>query len=347
MQMGLEDIKSEVLKILPVGGIDLLRQIFLRTGTRAEGVVADRFRGEFVDKRQILDELTPNFIVKENDIKQRTQVYRLTRIAVLVLELERANTLLDIAKHMVPLLAESWRRNGDHIVRLNDVITMVGKNRKDVIETILYFGDIQGFSAGGFNLTADENPTMMVTEQLWDSQTLESIFRNDLHWATVRISVPPDAFDVNLKEEPTPSVYMHAENEFLRKWIDRLPAPMPAILRETEYAFTNGLILIPCMGFRALLDIACQSKTRAGKNFKGAVKELCIDRKLINDTERDYLLAVYEFGSAVQHRGHQPSNADIDRALKIGVSLLRKLYDLDDEVNIMKKSTPPRVDSKS
>ena len=346
--VNIEDIKNKICVALPPDGLGILQQVFLQTKNRDEGVVTNTFRAEFVDKRKTMDELERSyFLVKENDFKQRKEVYRLRRIALPILGIARADKLLECAKRTLPLLAEAWRRNGDHSLKLSEVLNMLGGDKEDVIEAIRYFDDIPGFSPGRFDFAVNEDPPLLIYEQLWDHQTLEDILENDLKNIARSIAhyQMPELYSIE-HEQITPSIYEHIETELLRKWIDQLPAPMPKLLRETEKAFKSGLILLPCMGLRALLDIACQNKTKSGVGFEQAVKELYVERKLISETERKYLLAIYDFGSAVQHRGHEPTQEEIARALKVGVSLLRNLYDLEDEVETIKKTTPHRPGAK-
>src|SRR5580658_5221821 len=99
--MNMQEVRKNALELMPEGGLELLRDIFTQTISAEIGIPVNPFRAKHSKQRAVIDKLEPNFLFREHDNKQQQQVYRLKRLALLVLDDPKAERII---QHMEALL---------------------------------------------------------------------------------------------------------------------------------------------------------------------------------------------------------------------------------------------------
>ena len=183
--MTMEEIKKKILTALPPNGLTILRAIFRQTETRGKGIPAERFQADNYDHIQAIAHLERLFITAGHDNAQQKQIYRLNRVALPVLELERSELLLDIMKRLLPFLVEQYQSRLSHPVLVRDMIKFLGGSSADSLEAISYLAGSPGFSGTSLDFPNGDDAYVYVMIQILEYQTIEKILSNDAQYIGV------------------------------------------------------------------------------------------------------------------------------------------------------------------
>jgi hypothetical protein len=99
------------------------------------------------------------------------------------------------------------------------------------------------------------------------------------------------------------------------------------------------------MGARALVDMLIVEKVGDVGTFKQKLDTLAAG-EFIGATQVEILDAALDAGSAAAHRGHTPSESEVNAVMDIVENLLNAVYVLPDIAKSLKKTTPPRPSKK-
>lgn len=100
---------------------------------------------------------------------------------------------------------------------------------------------------------------------------------------------------------------------------------IPNLFEEIYSAYGMGSHTIAAMGARAIVDFVVTSKAGDKGSFKEKLGRM-VANELLNQQEADTVYATFDAGSAAAHRGHRPTDQDLNTILDITETLVHKFY---------------------
>lgn len=180
--MLMDEIKNRINSALPPDGLGLLKAIFLQTESRNKGISAERFQADNYSHIRTLAHLERLFITSGHDNAQQKQVYRLNRVALPVLELERSELLLDLMRRLLPFLVDQYRKNLTHVVLVRDMLKFLDADAVESLEAVSYLVGSPGFSGTSPDFPKGNDAYVCVMQQILEYQTIEKILSSDAQY---------------------------------------------------------------------------------------------------------------------------------------------------------------------
>ena len=124
-------------------------------------------------------------------------------------------------------------------------------------------------------------------------------------------------------------------------WLYRLPEDLQNLVREIYVALATNSRRLAMMGLRTIIDMVALDKVGDKGTFKAKLDTL-VERGHISQAGREHLEAALDAGSAAAHRGHSPSEDDIENSVEIIENLLHATYVLRHAAEGLRRNTPQR-----
>lgn len=132
-------------------------------------------------------------------------------------------------------------------------------------------------------------------------------------------------------------------------WLSKLPKNYLNLLKEVYNALDNSLYILASSGTRTVIDCLITEQIGDIGGFEEKVKEL-VNRRLIDNDEKDILLALIDAGSASMHRSFYPSKDLINHMIDILEKIVFKFciepeekQALKKKAQALRKKTPKRL----
>lgn len=106
-------------------------------------------------------------------------------------------------------------------------------------------------------------------------------------------------------------------------WLNELPPEYRDLALEIYPALDAGSFSLALMGARALLDVYISRHTGVGNDFKKKLDDLC-KQGALSAKHAEILWPAFDAGSAVAHRGYQPSEHNVITALQVVENLIQQ-----------------------
>lgn len=142
---------------------------------------------------------------------------------------------------------------------------------------------------------------------------------------------------------PSPSTYFPPRVSRRKPaWVDRLAVPeeYEGLLDEIYVALHADSRRLAVMGARALIDAYITRRVGDQGNFTKGLKKL-VEKNFISEAQREIVDAAVDAGNASAHRGHCPSDHDINVVIDIVENLIHNEL-LADPAAALRQTTPPR-----
>jgi Domain of unknown function (DUF4145) len=130
-------------------------------------------------------------------------------------------------------------------------------------------------------------------------------------------------------------------SRWLPPWHWSLPSPLHSLMQELYRALQADSLTLAMMGSRALIDQAIVRKIGDKGTFKDNLQALEAAGHL-SRTNRKYLEAAFDAGSAAAHRAHRPDADQVNTVMDIVENLLQSLFVLEKHTKKLEAATPQR-----
>jgi len=147
----------------------------------------------------------------------------------------------------------------------------------------------------------------------------------------------------NFSEDPGPDVsyFPPVMSRYLPEWRYKLPKDSRSLLEEVYKSLDSASLRLPMMGARTLVDMLILEKVGDVGSFKEKLRAL--DKAgLVSSQNRETLYVALDVGSAAAHRGHAPTESEVEAVMDIVENMLQAVYVFPDVARKLKESTPPR-----
>lgn len=124
-------------------------------------------------------------------------------------------------------------------------------------------------------------------------------------------------------------------------WRFKLPRKMRELLEEIYRSLDAENLRLPMMGARTLVDMMIVEKIGDIGDFKEKLKEL-EKEGFIRPRNREALYAALDVGDAAVHRGHAPTESEVQAVMDIVETMLQAIYVFPELAQNLKANTPER-----
>jgi len=124
-------------------------------------------------------------------------------------------------------------------------------------------------------------------------------------------------------------------------WWYTCPTEVRAVMDEVYKSLDANTRRLPMMGARTLVDMLMVEKAGDVGTFDDKLKKL-EGLDYISPKNREVLFAALNVGHAAAHRGHAPSNDDVNAVMDIVENLLHAVYVLPGMAQRLREGTPQR-----
>ena len=308
--------------------IKLLRRVFQRTETRNAGVPIERFRADNWGKIARVNRLERLGLERHQDNKTHRQIYRLSLLALVLVNNRRSNRYLKIMRLLLRVTRAAYFKDLFKPVPVGDLIKAANKyDPEDVLESLDYLKDASGFSGGGLEFPRGADSVLLPQETLMDYRSLENVLeRLHSYLPNLDATARHVGFGISaLAGDEQISLLAIASEELTENWMASLPTKFHPLMGEIEAGLKAGQLALPCYGLRTLVEMVCDDKVGQRKNFKESVKALMEVGGLAR-MEGVQVSALYKYGSKLVHSGDIPSADEVRSASVVIVNLLKRLY---------------------
>jgi hypothetical protein len=154
--------------------------------------------------------------------------------------------------------------------------------------------------------------------------------------------------DSSSSDDPYPEIsyFPPRTSRWVPSWRWTLPTTIRELLTEVYTALQANSLSIAMMGARAIIETAMVSKVGDQGTFPANLQAM--ERGgFLSKTNREYLSAALDAGSASIHRAHRPDKSQLDTIMDITENLLQSLFVLGKRTKLLRALTPPRPIKKS
>ncbi len=146
--------------------------------------------------------------------------------------------------------------------------------------------------------------------------------------------------------EPEVRYFPSVMSRYLPRWRYRLPRDSRELLEEIYNSLDAVSLRLAMMGARTLVDMVMLEKVGDIGTFKDKLKGL-EKAGYVSSQGRDVLYAALDLGSAAAHRGHAPSQAEVQSVMDIVENMLQAVYVFPFLAKRLKEVTPARTPRKA
>jgi hypothetical protein len=125
-------------------------------------------------------------------------------------------------------------------------------------------------------------------------------------------------------------------------WMDKLPPHAQSLMREIYAAMDAGLLALPAMGIRAVIDVVSDDILGTPLRYFHEKLDALREGGHLTPKQFDVLKAVVEVGHAAAHRAHVPDREAVQIMVETLEHVLYSAYVLNGASLALSSKTPPR-----
>jgi hypothetical protein len=308
--------------------VKLLRKVFQKMETRSSGISTERFRADNWRNIARVNRLERLGLERHQDNKTHRQIYRLSLLALVLVNDRRSNRYLKIMRLLLRVTRAAYFKDLSKPIPVSDLITAANQyDPEDVLESLDYLKDASGFSGGGLEFPRGADSVLLPQETLMDYRSLENVLeRLQSYLPNLDATAHHVGFGISaLAGDDQISLLAIASEELTENWMASLPTKYHPLMGEIEAGLKAGQLALPCYGLRTLVEMVCDDKVGQRKNFKESVKAL-VEAGGLARMEGVQVSALYKYGSRLVHSGEIPTADEVRSASVVVVNLLKRLY---------------------
>jgi hypothetical protein len=305
------------------------------------GVNAKEFRARHEDHLDALNRLEQGpYIEKKDDLYR----IKLLTLAELKGEDARIETLLRQCDQVFRFLRASYKDCLDSPVTLAEMVQKTYIPEFQLRLVLTYLADAPIWGSHTSDLLGSHEVHVTPGESILRYKTFDDIIQQLRDWesrpshggsSTPRGQSPKPLF---LKEMNGAHLLKPSD---IPQWYANLPAKIHEMLLEVRYALKKQLSALPSMGLRSVIDMVCNDQVGDIGSFAEKLHKL-EEKRLITPKKREIIENTLEVGHASIHRGHFPTDKNLQVVMDIVDHLLEELYVLDKTSESLRASVPKR-----
>lgn len=320
---------------------NLLTELVERYLADFSGVSAPTFRIDNEDYFSEIDELEQGpFIERDGD----TYHVNILFLADLKKEIASLDMHLHRCEHVFHGLRECYKENPGVTIPLSVLAHKVDLPESQIRKSLLILRKVPIWGGYTTDILGSDDVTVTPGENILRYKTFDDVLEKVREWNHAA-SIESDSGAIGgmfLSRNALISQNIEADNLSVSpNWYTDLPSNVYELIREIQAARGVGLSSLPSMGLRTILDIAFTELVGDIGGFKSKLNKMKEDNH-ITSKKKMIIENVLEVGHASAHRGHFPSEEELDDVVDIVNHLLFETYVMGSKSDALKKSTPRR-----
>ncbi len=321
----------------------VLTDVFRNCTGKPPVLQAARYRADHPQWLDILDEFANNKFLLDRDSDYKN--YRVRVYALGLIEDRRADELLELMNNIFQIFKTLYVKHLSDLIPLPKIIDLIGADSNQVREALFYMRDAHDVWSGVTNsFPYGDNAAIGISESVLRKNNFGDVISEFYEWhfinARSRVHALETGAGARVAQEPRGffgEVNVTAEPE----WYKRLDDNKKALIKELDIAVRNGLVALPTMGLRTLIESIMRDKVGGEGSFNDSLKAF---RRAgyVTDQHAELIDRVIEAGHASIHRMHFPNETDVLACLDVVKHLIEGVYILRPKVNAVAENTPKR-----
>lgn len=282
------------------------------------------------------------YLIKERNGER--EFYRVSFMAIVQMrESQSALTIMETAESMWTAFRQHYERSLDQPVTLKAIADSLGLSIEHVTLVHTYMRE-WWHTPSCFSLEGSPDQSVTVREDVLAYPTFADCVQQLRELQARRLQAPHHGFVGLGVQETSPTIPAASVVGVARRpsWMEKLPPHAQLLMREIYTAMDAGLLTLPAMGIRAVIDVV--SDDILGVSLGGFYEKLEALRLggHLTPKQFDVLKAVIEVGHAAAHRAHSPDRAATQLMIDSLEHMLFSAYELDGASSALSAKTPSR-----
>lgn len=336
-------INTRNLDVLSVSNATLISTLLNSCEASQTFIEAKLFRRDHYSQVEVIDQLEKHrYLIKEQVAEK--QLYRVSLTAMVQLaECQAAQNIIAMAELMWRAFREHYVKSLDHSLTLRTIADSIGLSIVLVTRVHTYMRE-WWHTPSCFTPADSMDPAVTVREEVLRYMKFSDCVQQMRELQAEQIQSPNHGFvgwsqlDIEPKAPPVSGLALTRKPS----WLGKLPPHAQALMREIYSAMDAGLLALPAMGIRAVIDVVSDGILGvAYQSFDQKLDALSSQGHLSPD-QHGVLQAVVQVGHAAAHRSHVPDRDAVQLMLDTLEHVLYTAYELDGASQILSAKTPPR-----
>ncbi|AOU99207.1 hypothetical protein BI364_15830 [Acidihalobacter yilgarnensis] len=335
---------SEVLEAVGPEAITILDAIF-EAAQFPEGVPAQRFRADHPQWFGAIDKLESNALFLERG-RNDSACYRIKVFALPLISSDTANSLVRGFDEIWPTLQLLYKEHLSEPLSVQQIAKESQSEENWLKQLFTYMKDASGWWSGlSLDFPFKEDSTVCLSEGLLKHKAFSDLITQAYEWNYVnaRNHAPAwnDFSQRVIESDGSGGFFSSADVAGRPEWYDDLDPTMKSVIDEVDRALRQGLLSLPTMGLRTLIDMTMADKGRATGSFAQRIQQF-VDDGWVTRQHKELLEIVLDAGNASAHRAYFPDMEDLQTCVDVVKHLLQGIYVLRPKAERLKAHTPER-----
>lgn len=333
---------NEVKQHLGSISLEILTDIFCKSSGFPPWIQSDRYRAEHPQWLDALDELEQPTIFLERDHERKK--YLISVYALPLLEDDGAQSLLAVMEEIFSFFLQEYPKRLSEPLTLDEIVEAVNHDSNLVIEALCYMVKANGLCAGlsnGFPVAAGS--TISISESVLRNENFGAILSKFYEWHFINPPKSPESHKLLCRKEHQISEGFFSTDDSSEKpkWLDELDDHKKHLIGEIDTALKSGLMALPTMGLRTLIDLVIVEHVGDKGTFKD--KLAAFEKEgLVSPQQREQIETVLEAGNAASHRAYFPNKNDLQTCVDVIKHMMHGVYALHHRTKQLSNNTPKR-----
>ncbi|MBU0480568.1 MAG: DUF4145 domain-containing protein [Proteobacteria bacterium] len=333
---------NEVKQHLGPKSLEILTDIFRKSSGIPPWVFSDRYRAEHSDWLEELDNLEQPTLFLERDHQRKR--YMVNVYALPLLEDDHARILLERFEYFFCYFKKEYKANLDKPLFLADILESTDTEPNLCREALIYMVMAHsGFAGESKEFPLSDGSSICISEQILRYQDFGEIISKFYEWHI--INPPKDqGLALGIDGEANQSLqgfFTPDDSTNKPKWYEKLDEQKRELVKEIDQALRAGLVALPTMGLRTLIDLVIVEHVGDKGTFKD--KMTAFEKEgLVSPKQRALIDTVLEAGNAASHRAYFPSRDDLQTCIDVIKHMIQGIYELHPRTKQLKNNTPKR-----
>ncbi len=325
--------------------LSLLTDIFRNSSGTPPALPSARYRADHPRWLDVLDEFANGQLFLQRDTAGKS--YTLRVYALPLVDDVHAEELLRLMNSIYAVFKTLYQEHLSERIPVSSITTLVHADINLTRKALFYMRDAHGIWSCLTNGFPYENDAgICISETVLRKDDFGSVLSEFYEWHYINAKNRALSKDAN----PALSTLNLDSRGFLRDsgestepdWYRVLDDTKKALIKELDVAARNGLVALPTMGLRTLIESVMREKIGDKDSF-GAALRAFRDAGYVTARHAELIDKVIEAGHASIHRTHFPDESDVDVCIDVVRHLLEGVYVLKPKVDVVAEKTPKRV----
>lgn len=339
---------DQVSEAIGPEGITVLKFLF-NESDRGKSIPVQRFRADHPEWISTIDKLEVSQLFLERD--QSTEAnYRIKVFALPLISSDAANNLLKGFDEVWSVLRELYKKDLSAPFSIQQISELSQSDKSWCKGLFSYMRDVHGWYSGmSLDFPYGDDSTVNLSEGVLKHKAFSDLISQVYEWNYVNASKHAPLWDVVSQRITNSNDYTGffspADAAGRPEWYDELDPIIKAVIDEVDRGLRAGLVSLPTMGLRTLIDITMSERGLVTGRFADRIQQFA-DNGWVTRKDKEVLEIVLDAGNASAHRAYFPNADDLSTCVEVVKHMLHGIYILRPKAERVKVNTPKKVSNR-